>query len=142
MTSNEQRAEVLQRAIRASRTGDSTVIAELFTSDVDGCSPAMSISSAAELAVEFEDRDEAFSEVEIDTRPLDVCGEQACVEWIVTMTHSGPLQIDDEYIAPSGRRLTMQGATIAEFTDLKIRCFREYWDEVSLLEQLDLLRHD
>ena len=131
------------RAIESSLRGDSDVIAELFTGDVHGDSPAASVSSAAELAVEFEDRDEAFSEIELDVRPLDVGDRQACAEWLVTVTHSGPLAVDDDtVIAPTGRRLTLQGATIAEFEGDKIRAFRQYWDEVSILEQLDLLPED
>ena len=48
------------------------MIAELYVDDVKGWAPAMSVSSAAELAVEFEDRDGAFSEIELDVSPFDV----------------------------------------------------------------------
>ena len=138
--SNEERAAILVRGIEASLRGDSELVAELFTNDVHGYSPAASVASAAELAVEFEDRDDAFSEIELDVRPLDVGDQQACAEWLVTVTHSGPLTVDDETVlAATGRRLTFQGATIAEFEGAKIRAFRQYWDEVSILEQLDLL---
>jgi ketosteroid isomerase-like protein len=32
--------------------------------------------------------------------------------------------------------------TIADFRGSRIRAFRQYWDEVALLEQLDLLPDD
>jgi ketosteroid isomerase-like protein len=140
MATNAQRAATLVRALEASVTGDSTVVEELYTDDVRGWAPALWVSSAAELAVEFEDREEAFSDIELEVSPLDVSGERACVEWIVTLTHSGPLEFDDEIVVePTGVRATLHGTTIAEFEGEKIRSFRQYWDEIELLEQLELL---
>jgi len=77
MASNADRAAALVRGIEASVTGDSSVIAELYTEDVQGWSPAMLITSAAELAVEFEDRDEALSDIELDLNALDAGDNQA-----------------------------------------------------------------
>ena len=143
MASNAERAATLVRALEASIVGDSTVIAELYTDDVKGWAPALSVSSAAELAVEFEDRDGAFSDIDLAVSPLDVAGDRAAVEWIVTFTHSGPLEVDDDLVIdPTGLRLTLHGVTVAEFDGDKIRSFRQYWDEVELLEQLALLPDD
>lgn len=143
MASNVDRAAVLVRGLEASISGDSTVVAELYTDDVKGWAPALSVSSAAELAVEFEDRDGVFSDIDLAVSPLDVGGDRAAVEWIVTFTHSGPLEVDDDLVIdPTGLRLTLHGVTIAEFDGDKIRSFRQYWDEVELLEQLALLPDD
>ena len=140
MASNAERAATLVRALEASITGDSSHVAELYVDDVKGWAPAMSVSSAAELAVELEDRDGAFSDIELDVSPFDVSGERACVEWVVSLTHSGPLEIDDDtVIDPTGLRVTLHGVTVAEFAGDKIAAFRQYWDEVELIEQLALL---
>jgi ketosteroid isomerase-like protein len=140
MGSKADRAAVLVQAIEATVTGDSRVVRDLYADDVQGWSPVMTVSSAAELAVELEDRQEAFSDIELDVSPLDVGDDQACVEWIATATHSGPLVIDEDVvIEPSGGRFTLRGVTIADFEGDRIRAFRQYWDEVSLLEQLQLL---
>ena len=140
MATKAERVATLIRALEASVVGDSTVIADLYTDDVQGWAPAMSVSSAAELAVEFEDRDGAFSDIDLDISPVDVSGERACAEWVVSLTHSGPLAIDDEtVIGPTGRRVSMHGITVAEFDGDRISSFRQYWDEVELLEQLALL---
>ena len=113
---------------------------ELYADDVQGWSPTMTVTSAAELAVELEDRQDAFSDIELDVTPLDVGDDQACVEWIATATHSGPLLVDEEVvIEPTGGRFTLHGVTVADFEGDRIRAFRQYWDEVSLLEQLQLL---
>lgn len=140
MATNAERAAAPVRALEASITGDSSHVAELYVDDVKGWAPAMSVSNAAELAVELEDRDGAFSDIDLDVSPFDVSGERACVEWVVSLTHSGPLEIDDDtVIDPTGLRVTLHGVTVAEFAGDKIAAFRQYWDEVELLEQLALL---
>jgi hypothetical protein len=137
MASNAARAATLVRALEASIVGDSSVIADLYTDDVKGWAPALTVSSAAELAVEFEDRDGAFSDVELDVSPFDVAGDRACVEWVVNLTHSGPLPLpDDAVIDPTGLRVSLHGVTVAEFEGDKIASFRQYWNELELLEQL------
>ena len=140
MGSSADRAAALVQAIEATVTGDSRVVCELYADDVQGWSPTMTVTSAAELAVELEDRQDAFSDIELDVTPLDVGDDQACVEWIATATHSGPLVVDEDVvIEPSGGRFTLRGVTVADFEGDRIRAFRQYWDEVSLLEQLQLL---
>ena len=93
MTTSAERTAALVRALKASMAGDSTHISELYVDDVQGWAPAMSVSSTAELAVEFEDRDHAFSDIELDVVPFEVSGARACVEWVVHLTHSGSLAI-------------------------------------------------
>jgi ketosteroid isomerase-like protein len=140
MASSADRAAALVQAIEATVTGDSRVVGELYADDVQGWSPTMTVTSAAELAVELEDRQDAFSDIALDVMPLDVGDDQACVEWIATATHSGPLVVDEEVvIEPTGGRFTLRGVTVADFEGDRIRAFRQYWDEVSLLEQLQLL---
>jgi ketosteroid isomerase-like protein len=140
MGSSADRAATLVQAIEASVTGDSRVVRELYADDVHGWSPVMTVSSAAELAVELEDRQEAFSDIDLDVTPLDVGDDQACVEWVATATHSGPLVVDDDVvIEPTGGRFTLRGVTVADFEGNRIRAFRQYWDEVSLLEQLQIV---
>ena len=137
MVTSAERVATLIRALEARIAGDSTQVAELYVDDVRGRGPAMSVSSAAELAVEVEDRDGAFSEIELEVSPLEVSGERACVEWVAALTHSGPFATaDDTVIAPTGTRVSLHGVTVAEFIGDKIASFREYWDEVELLKQV------
>ncbi len=139
MATNAERAATLVRALEASIVGDSTVIADLYTDDVRGWAPALDVSSAAELAVEFEDRDGAFSDIDIDVSALDIAGDRACIEWVITLTHSGPLRIDEDFtFDPTDLRVSLHGVTVAEFDGDQISAFRQYWDEVELLEQLAL----
>jgi limonene-1,2-epoxide hydrolase len=139
MTSNEERASTLERALRAGIGGDRDTLEAVFTEDVQAWTPALSTSSRAELVAELDRRDEAFSDVELDVVPLDVGGEYACVEWGVTMTHSGTITLDDRIIAPTGIRVTLYGVTVAEFHGQRICSLRQYWDEFAVLEQLGLM---
>jgi ketosteroid isomerase-like protein len=140
MTANATRARVLMDALRASVEGDTTVIARAYTDDVRAWGPAFSASSVEELAAVFEHRDEAFSDISLDLTPLDVAGECACVEWSVSMTHTGDLLLaDGATLEPTGLRITLQGVTVAEFEGDRICSLRQYWDELSALEQLGVL---
>jgi hypothetical protein len=140
MTSNQQRAMTLVRALRAGTDRDWPTLRELLTDDVRAWSPALSTSSVDELIDELERRDEAFSEVELDVAPLDAGGDYACVEWTVEMTHSGTITLADHVsIEASGIRVTLHGVTIAEFLGEKICSVRQYWDEHTMLEQLGVL---
>jgi ketosteroid isomerase-like protein len=140
MTTNEARAATLVRALRATIEGDSRAVKDLYTADVKAWAPALSASSAAELAAEFDRRDDTFSDIQLQVAPLDVAGDFACVEWTVTMTHSGPLTLRDGVVLePTGLSVTLNGATVAEFAGDRICSFRQYWDEFTVLEQLGLL---
>jgi hypothetical protein len=102
----------------------------------------MSVASASELIAEFDKRDEAFSDIELEVAPLDVGGDYACAEWSVTMTHSGRLVLDDGVIEATGVRLTVYGVTVAEFRGDRICSLRQYWDEFAVLEQLGVLARE
>lgn len=140
MTTNAERADVLTRALHAGIEGDRGTITKLFTDDVRAWTPAIAASSLDELLVELERRDDAFSDMALETTPLDTGGAYACVEWSVAMTHTGALGIrDGETLEPTGLRVTVHGVTIAEFEGDRICALRQYWDELAVFEQLGML---
>ena len=55
MGSSADRAAALVQAIEATVTGDSRVVGELYADDVQGWSPTMTVTSAAELAELFDE---------------------------------------------------------------------------------------
>ena len=67
---------------------------------------------------------------------LDVVGSKAFAEWVLEADHTGPLVIDDIRVEPTGRRLQVGGATIADFRHHRIEAFRTYFDSIALLEQM------
>jgi ketosteroid isomerase-like protein len=137
VTSNAARAATLVRALRAGAAGDTGTVAELCTDDVRGWAPSTSIGNLSELHEVLDRRDDAFSDVDVEVRPLDVGGDYACAEWSVAMTHSGPLVLTDgAEVEPTGTRVTVHGVTVAEFRGERICSFRQYWDELGVYEQL------
>jgi hypothetical protein len=107
VTSNEHRATTLVRALRAAIDRDRQTLRELLIDDVRAWSPTLSTASLDELFNELDQRDEAFTDIELDVAPLDVGGDYACVEWTVEMTHSGTTVLADHVtVEASGIRVT------------------------------------
>ena len=131
------------RALHAGLEGDGDAIRDLCTEDVKAWTPALSASSLTELVTEWDRRDQAFSDIEVEVAPLDVGGDYACAEWSVTMTHTGPLTLaGGEVVEPTGARITVNGATVAEFRGDRICSLRQYWDELGVFEQIGLMAGD
>ena len=80
---------------------------------------------------------EAFSNVVIGLRGLDEVGNRAFAEWLIEADHTGPLVLgDDAVLEETGRHVQLPGVTVADFRERKIRSFRTYFDDVSLIEQI------
>ena len=140
MTTNAARAATLVRALQAGVAGDGETVATLCTTDVAAWSPAVSATSVTELLAALDRRDDAFADLELDVLPLDTGGDFAAAEWSLTMTHVGSLTLPSgDVVEPTGIRITIHGATVAEFRDERICSVRQYWDELAMLEQLGLL---
>jgi hypothetical protein len=95
---------------------------------------------APALAADLAGRAAAFSDVELVLDPVDAVGDKLIAEWRVAATHTGLLALDEELaLEPTGRRLELRGVLVAEFEGDRIRQFRQYWNEVELLDGLGLL---
>jgi hypothetical protein len=138
--SNAERAETLVRVIRAAVGDGDTDVCELLTDDVRAWTPGLAAASRDELLDHFARRDDALSDVDVETIALDVGSQFACVEWSVSMTHTGPLVLPGGAIVEAtGLRVTLHGVAVAEFDGDRICALRQYWDELSLFEQLGLI---
>jgi len=144
-STNEERAERLSRAIVATISGDTAQMHDLFTLDVLASGPSLRAFSREQLAHEIERRVSAFSERKVAVAPLDVSGEQACVEWVASGVHSGRYESDRPgpgALEPTGRRVRLRAISVAEFEGDQICSLRSYWDDASLLENLSGLGSD
>jgi len=131
------RKDVLLKALEAELGETAVDLTKLCTDDVVGWSPIASVSSLPALAELSALRELAFSNVVLLTRGLDEVGNKVFAEWVVEADHSGPYVLgDDAVIEPTGRRVKLAGVTVAEFRGEKIRSFRTYFDDLSLIEQL------
>ena len=131
------RAEVLRRALEACVRGEAGALPELFTADVSGWGPHMLVGSLAQLQETVGAREEALSQVGIEIGSLDVFGNKGFVEYRLEAVFSGPFVLDEEtVIEPTGDRIELGAALVAEFEGDKISAFRNYFDDAALLEQL------
>jgi hypothetical protein len=135
--SSADAAALLLLALEAAVKGDPITIEEVFTEDVVGWSPNLSVTSRAELEAELSHRDGALDDVEIDVSIYELGPDHAAAEWVVSAKHVGPLELGDDLVVPaSGGGLVLAGATFAELRDGKICAFRHYFDDAALLEQM------
>ncbi len=134
---SDSRKDVLLKALEAEVGGEAADLSTLFTDDVVGWSPYASVSGLTALAEVAALRDVAFSNVVLSFRGLDEVGNKAFAEWIIDADHTGPLVLsEDAVLEATGRHVQLAGATVADFRDGKIRSYRTYFDDVSLIEQL------
>jgi ketosteroid isomerase-like protein len=131
-----QMQTVLKQALEAAVAGDKRNLDEIFTEDVVGWAPNITVGSRAELAAEFEEQQDSLSNIVLSLDALYVVGDTAIAEWRVGADHTGPYAIGETVIAPTGRSIVLAGATFAEFRGNQIRAFRSYFDDAALLEQL------
>ncbi len=134
---SESRKDVLLKAIEAEVGGESADLGTLFTDDVVGWSPYASVSGLPALAALSMLREIAFSNVVVMFRGLDEVGNKAYAEWLIEADHTGPLVLDEgAELAPTDRRVQLAGVTVADFRDGKIKSYRTYFDDISLIEQI------
>ncbi len=134
---SRSRKEVLSDALKA-EVGDASVdLKTLFTDDVVGWSPYVTVSGLPAVAALSALREEAFSNVVITYRGLDEVGNKAFAEWLVEADHTGPLVLgEDSVLEATGRHVRLPVVTVADFRDGKIRSYRTYFDDLSLIEQI------
>ena len=133
---SESRKDTLLKAIQA-EVGNAAFDPSLFTDDVVGWSPIASVSGLPDLTDIAADRDTAFSNVVVMFRGLDEVGNKAVAEWLIEADHTGQMDLGDGAVADAtGRRVRMAGVTVADFRGDKIRSFRTYFDDMSLIEQV------
>jgi len=124
------REETLVKAIRA-----------CLTRDVICTSPVLSTSTRDELETVLSSRRDALANIDLTIdRVVDVDVDVDAVtiaEWTAAADHAQPFVVpQDTRLDPSGKRLSLTGATFAEFTGTRISTIRHYFDEAGLLEQL------
>ena len=134
---SRSRKQVLADALNAEVGAAPVDPKTLFTDDVAGWSPYVTVSGLTALADLAARREEAFSNVVLTFRGLDEAGNKAFAEWLVEADHTGPLVLSqDTVLEATGRHVRLPGVTVADFREGKIRSFRTYFDDLSLLEQI------
>ena len=133
----KSRKDVMVKALEAEVGSASVDLGALFTDDVVGWSPYATVSGLPALAEIAALRDVAFSNVVILVRGLDEVGNRAYAEWLIEADHTGPLVLDEDVVLDAtGRHIQLAGVSVADFREGKIRSFRTYFDDLSMIEQI------
>jgi ketosteroid isomerase-like protein len=134
---SESRKDVMVKALEAEVGSDEVDLGTLFTDDVVGWSPYASISGLTALAELSALRDIAFSNVVIMLRGVDEVGNRVYAEWLIEADHTGPLVLDEDVaLEATGRHVQLAGVSVADFREGKIRSYRTYFDDLSMIEQI------
>jgi ketosteroid isomerase-like protein len=134
---SESRKDVMVKALEAEVGSDGVDLGALFTEDVVGWSPYARVSGLGALAELSALRDLAFSNVVILLRSVDEVGNRVYAEWVIEADHSGPLVLDDDVVLEAtGRHVQLPGVSVADFREGKIRSYRTYFDDLSMIEQI------
>jgi len=134
---SESRKDVMVKALEAEVGSASVDLGTLFTDDVVGWSPYATVSGLTALAELSALREIAFSNVVILLRGVDEVGNRAYAEWLIEADHTGPLVLDEDVVLEAtGRHVQLAGVSVADFREGKIRSFRTYFDDLSMIEQI------
>lgn len=83
---------------------------------------------------------DAFPDARLERRQLFGRGEWLCAEYTVTGTHRGPMALPgDAVLEATGRPLHLEYCTVYRITAGLIREERNYFDLLSLLQQLGVV---
>ncbi len=121
--------------VRGEPKGD---IDRIFSSDVQGWSPMLSVTSTKELEKILAERLDALDNIDHAVDGFDVVGvgNKMIAEWHLEADHTGLLSVGPYSFEQTGRRLTLNGASFVELDSGRIVAFRNYFDDAALLEQL------
>ena len=134
---SESRKDVMVKALEAEVGSASVDLGTLFTDDVVGWSPYATVSGLTALAELSALREIAFSNVVILLRGVDEVGNRAYAEWLIEADHTGPLVLDEDVVLEAtGQHVQLAGVSVADFRGGKIRSFRTYFDDLSMIEQI------
>ena len=128
------RGVVFLAALEAVLLGDASRFAELFTEDVEFCSPHLTVESLDAVQRALGAPEDSLTDVEIVVLALDSVDDKVIAEWRLDAMFTRPVLFDDGLlIEPTGGRVQLPGASVAEFRRARIRAFRHYFDDSELL---------
>lgn len=135
-----QRIETLRHALLVTVSGYTPALVEMFTDDVVVASPVLAVSGRDELVGQLRRRNQVFSDLAMELQATVLADGRLLAEWQFTAVHTGRLHLGELTVSPTSRRVALQGVTIARFLGSQIRELKQYWDALSLLEELGLAR--
>jgi steroid delta-isomerase-like uncharacterized protein len=82
---------------------------------------------------------EAFPDLDATDDITAVAGDTVLNEWTAGGTNTGPLDLGDETIPATGKKVRLRGADVVEVRGGKIQSHRAYYDLTAFMSQLGLV---
>ncbi len=111
------------------------LIDQHFAADYTFNSPSVSVSGVSEAKQYYGALLGAFSDIEFTVDDAFASGDKLAKRWTFRATHTGELN----GIEPTGKRITLVGATLARMEDGKIAEERDFADDLGLMQQLGVI---
>ena len=111
------------------------LIDQHFAADYTFKSPSVSVSGIGEAKQYYGDLLRAFSDIQFTVDDAFASGDRLAKRWTFRATHTGELN----GIEPTGKRITLVGATFARMEEGKIVEERDFADDLGLMQQLGVI---
>lgn len=113
---------------------------ELIAEDVEWVvvPSGVTVKGRHELISMYQKFTSAFPDFHVESVTLIGQGDFVANEWSARGTHEGPLERPEGTYPPTGRSFARTGVGIVELRDDKIVRYRDYFDRLTMMEQLGL----
>jgi hypothetical protein len=134
--SSDEVRDLVHRALLAMVVG-AVEESHLFTHDVTGYSPYISVRSRIDLEDQLSDRTGGLSNVDLLVDRVDEVSGGWVATWRVCGDHTGSLLLNEDlYFAPTGRRIDVSATTHLVLQGRRLRTFQTSYDDQDVAAQL------
>ena len=106
-----------------------------YTADVRGWSPSYDFEGIDSWLALLAKQNDPFSEIETLQDLVTETDDTVVTEWRWAATHTGTIEADGFELPATGKRISMKGLSVFEFSDGKVASFRQYWDNAAVMAQ-------
>lgn len=107
-----------------------------YTEDVRGWSPSYDVTGRDEWLARLRLQNDPMSDIETTLTLVTEAGSTVVAEWTWSGSHTGPIETPAFSVPATGKRLSLRGISVFEFTGDRISAFRQYFDRAEFAEQL------
>ena len=130
----------MDRLTAAVTAGDRAALRALYADDAVGDTPDAGRLTGGDAVVDWMMAfSTAFPDTSFEVLQQLEAGDTAIDEAYLSGTHTGPMQMPDGELPPTGRRIRIRECDIAQVRDGRIVSHRFYFDQMEFLTQLGLV---
>src|ERR671918_187618 len=140
MSAEEENKQIALSIVEALNTRDLSVWSKHLAEDYTAEHPGVSVPLNKTMSIGYNQRFvTALPDIHFEVLHVLAEGDHVLIHWAASGTHAERLAtLTGETIPPTRRRVRVSGALLTEVRDGKIVREWTYWDQLSLLAQLDI----